>query len=136
MEKRILVADDDFLLRCMTKSQLERLCKSMNLTANIDDVSTGKEAIEMAKATEYHLIVLDNNMESYDNGLKAIVEIREFRKEVPMILYTSGLDDTAKELAVRNAGAEIAIKNGCAELGEVELVDVARKYLQEGKQNG
>jgi CheY-like chemotaxis protein len=131
MEKKILVADDDFLLRCMTKSQLEKLCKSMNLTANIDDASTGKEAIEMARATEYHLAVLDNNMESYDNGFNAILEIRKFRPGLPMILYTSGLDDETKEAAIRNAGAEIAIKNACAELGEVELEDVARKYLVE-----
>jgi len=131
-EKRILVADDDFIIRCMTISQLEDLCKSIGVEANIDDVSTGKEAVEMAKATEYHLIVLDNNMETRDNGVAAILEIRKYRPNLPMILYTSGLDND-KAMAVRNAGAEIAVKNGDAELGDVVLEDVARKYLEERK---
>ena len=128
MERKILVADDDFLLRSMTMSQLEDLCKSLGIKANIDDATTGKEAVEKARAREYHLIVLDNNMESHDNGFNAILKIREFRPELPMILYTSGLDDVRKEAIMKKAGAEIVIK-----CGDVDLADAARKYLEAGE---
>jgi len=128
-ERRILVADDDSFVRGVTQLQLRNLCKEMGLVAVIESASTGKEAIAMAKATEYHLAVLDNNMESRNNGVDAVLEIRGFRPELPMILYTSEVDDD-KATAVRNAGAEIAMKGGYAELGDVVLADVARKYLE------
>ena len=83
MKKRILVADDNPLIRKM-------LCKifSGHQTLEIcDEAVDGREAIEKAERHQPDLIILDLAMPVMD-GLKAAQAICKFLPSVPIILFT------------------------------------------------
>lgn len=63
----------------------------------------GKEAIEIAKTQEIHLILLDIMMPVMD-GITAMVKLRE-HSNVPVILLTAKSEDTDKILGL-NVGAD------------------------------
>ncbi len=63
----------------------------------------GREAIEVAKETDFHLILLDIMMPEVD-GIRAMSAIREF-SNVPIILLTAKSEDTDKVLGL-NLGAD------------------------------
>lgn len=64
---------------------------------------TGKEAIEIMKKQEIHLVLMDVMMPEMD-GISAMVAIREF-SNVPIILLTAKSEDTDKILGL-NVGAD------------------------------
>jgi len=64
---------------------------------------TGKEALEIAKTEELHLVLMDIMMPEMD-GIAAMVKLRE-RSNVPVILLTAKSEDTDKILGL-NAGAD------------------------------
>jgi chemotaxis response regulator CheB len=83
MKKRILVADDNPLIRKM-------LCKIFNdhKTLEIcDEAVNGQEAVEKAERLRPDLIILDLAMPVLD-GLKAAEAICKFMPDVPIILFT------------------------------------------------
>lgn len=83
MKKRILVADDNPLIRKM-------LCKifSGHQTLEIcDEAVDGREAIEKAERHQPDLIILDLAMPVMD-GLKAAQAICKILPAVPIILFT------------------------------------------------
>lgn len=63
----------------------------------------GKEAVEIAKSNEIHLILLDIMMPIMD-GITAMVKLRE-NSNVPIILLTAKSEDTDKILGL-NVGAD------------------------------
>ncbi len=83
MKKRILVADDNPLIRKM-------LCKIFSDHESLeicDEAVNGQEAIEKAKQHRPDLIILDLAMPVL-HGLKAAEEICKFMPNVPIILFT------------------------------------------------
>lgn len=62
----------------------------------VDVGYNGREAVELARATEYDLIILDLMMPELD-GLEACMEIRTF-STVPIIMLTARGEDTDKLL--------------------------------------
>ena len=87
---RILVVDDEKLLVKGIKFNLE------NDGYTVDTASDGIEALELAKAQQYDLIILDLMMPRLD-GLNACMQIREF-STVPIIMLTAKSEDTDKLL--------------------------------------
>jgi len=86
----ILVVDDEKLLVKGIKFNLE------NDGYTVHTASDGVEAVELAKAHAYDLIILDLMMPRLD-GLNACMQIREFSM-VPVIMLTAKSEDTDKLL--------------------------------------
>ena len=85
---RILVVDDEKVIVKGLRFNLE------NEGYEVDAGYNGREAVEMAKARDYDLIILDLMMPELD-GLEACMEIRGF-SDVPIIMLTARSEDTDK----------------------------------------
>ena len=65
---------------------------------NVIEAYNGKEAVEIVKAQEIHLVLMDIMMPVLD-GIQAMVQIREI-SNVPVILLTAKSEDTDKVLGL------------------------------------
>ena len=83
MAKRVLVADDNPLIRKMLCQLFERE-DDYDLCA---EAKNGREAIELALKHRPHLIILDWSMPVL-NGLEAARELKKIMPNVPIILFT------------------------------------------------
>lgn len=63
---------------------------------NVFEANNGKEALEIVKTKEVHLVLMDIMMPVMD-GISAMVEIRKV-SNVPVILLTAKSEDTDKVL--------------------------------------
>ena len=87
---KILVVDDEQLLVKGIKFNLE------NEGYTVDVGYNGRQAVDLARANDYDLIILDLMMPELD-GLEACMEIRAF-SSVPIIMLTARGEDTDKLL--------------------------------------
>ena len=87
---RILVVDDEKVMVKGIRFNLE------NEGYTVDVGYNGRQAVELARANEYDLIILDLMMPELD-GLQACMEIRAF-STVPIIMLTARGEDTDKLL--------------------------------------
>ena len=87
---RILVVDDEKVMVKGIRFNLE------NEGYQVDVGYDGQQAVDMARTTEYDLIILDLMMPGLD-GLSACMEIRSF-STVPIIMLTARGEDTDKLL--------------------------------------
>ena len=87
---RILVVDDEKVMVKGIRFNLE------NEGYEVDVGYNGRQAVDLARATEYDLIILDLMMPELD-GLEACMEIRTF-STVPIIMLTARSEDTDKLL--------------------------------------
>lgn len=87
---KILVVDDEKVMVKGLKFNLE------NDGYEVDVGCDGQQAVDMAKETNYDLIILDLMMPVID-GLSACMQIREF-SSVPIIMLTARGEDTDKLL--------------------------------------
>lgn len=100
MEKKIkiMIADDFPLLR-------EDLTELINGQPDMEVVGTaasGKEIIELARTTEYDLILMDIEMEQMNSGILATEVIREENPEAGIIFLTA---HETREMIVTAMGA-------------------------------
>jgi two-component system chemotaxis response regulator CheB len=120
MKKRILVADDNPLIRKM-------LCKifSGHQTLEIcDEAVDGREAIEMAERHQPDLIILDLAMPVMD-GLKAAQAICKILPSVPIILFTLHAK-TISDFDLKDSG----ITRVVPKTEMISLVDHAEELLR------
>ncbi|KPK43041.1 MAG: hypothetical protein AMJ78_00315 [Omnitrophica WOR_2 bacterium SM23_29] len=99
MAKSILIIDDEQLV---TKS-LQKLLKKEGYNAVV--ATSGHEAIEKIKSSEFDLIVSDVRMPSI-NGIETIEKIRQIRQEsgkghIPEILITGYADEDKYKSAIK-----------------------------------
>jgi CheY-like chemotaxis protein len=80
--KKILIVEDNRINQMVTKKILEKSNTICSIAEN------GDEAIKMAKAAEYDLILMDVNMPR-KNGIEATKEIRQFNTDIPIIALTA-----------------------------------------------
>ena len=85
---RILVVDDEKVMVKGIRFNLE------NEGYQVDVGYDGQQAVDMARATEYDIIILDLMMPKLD-GLEACMEIRTF-STVPIIMLTARSEDADK----------------------------------------
>ena len=90
---RVLVVEDDLDL-------IELLAEGLTMYGYaVDKATDGEEAIDMAYVETYDVIILDINLPKKD-GFEVLEEIRDFNKEVNIIMLTarSDIDDRVKGL--------------------------------------
>jgi DNA-binding response OmpR family regulator len=92
MKKRVLVVDDEKLIVKGIRFSL------MQDDLDVECAYDGEEALEMAKANEYDLILLDVMLPKMD-GFEVCQQIREF-SDVPIIMLTAKGDDMDKILGL------------------------------------
>ncbi|MCP4578486.1 MAG: response regulator [Deltaproteobacteria bacterium] len=80
---RILLAEDDAASQMMTSILLEK-----RMGHRVDIAHNGAEAVKMAEANPYDIILMDVNMPVMD-GLKATREIRRSGCEIPVLALTA-----------------------------------------------
>lgn len=90
---RVLVVEDDLDL-------IELLAEGLTMYGYaVDKATDGEEAIDMAYVETYDVIILDINLPKKD-GFEVLEEIRDFNKEVNIIMLTarSDIDDRVRGL--------------------------------------
>lgn len=92
MSKRVLVVDDEKLIVKGIRFSLEQ--DGMKVDCAYD----GEEAVELAKETEYDIILLDLMLPKLD-GLSVCQQIREF-SNVPIVMLTAKGEDMDKILGL------------------------------------
>lgn len=92
MGKRVLVVDDEKLIVKGIRFSL------LQDGLEVDCAYNGEEALEMAKTTEYDLILLDVMLPKMD-GFEVCQQVREF-SDVPIIMLTAKGDDMDKILGL------------------------------------
>jgi DNA-binding NtrC family response regulator len=79
---QILIVDDEQVSRNLLRAVLNG-----EGYTEIDEVGSGKEAVEALKAKEYHLVLLDKNLPEGD-GIHVLKIAKELRPGVEVILIT------------------------------------------------
>ena len=102
MGKRVLVVDDEKLIVKGIRFSL------MQDGLDVECAYDGEEALAMAKATEYDLILLDVMLPKMD-GFEVCQQIREF-SDVPIIMLTAKGDDMDKILGLDNGADDYITK--------------------------
>ncbi len=100
---------------------------------NVFEANNGKDALEIVKSKEIHLVLMDIMMPVMD-GISAMVEIRKI-SNVPVILLTAKSEDTDKVLGL-NVGADDYITKpfNPVEL-QARVKSQLRRYMQLGSGN-
>lgn len=107
---KILIADDFPLLR-------EDLAEFINRQPDMEvvgEAASGKEIVALAASVEYDLILMDIEMESMNDGIKATETIRELDHHAKIIFLTA---HELREIIITamGAGALDYIVKGCPE---------------------
>ncbi len=96
--KTILLVDDE-------PSFQDLLCRYFENDYHVLTSETGEDALEVIKANEVDLVMLDYIMPGI-NGIETLKRIKEFNKETPVIMLTGHsspeLPVTAKELGAND----------------------------------
>ncbi len=83
MPKRIIIIDDEELIRSFLSSYLEQ--KGLE----VESCQNAEELLEKIKQAEYDMVLTDNDMRSPIKGLEAIKIIRkDFGKNIPLYLMS------------------------------------------------
>ncbi len=121
VKPRVLVVDDEIEIQEAIKIYLQSESIEVLLASN------GKQAIDILKSEDVHLIILDLMMPVMD-GIVTTSKVREF-SNVPIIMLTAKVEDTDKILGL-SIGADDYI---CKPFNPAELVarvkSQIRRYL-------
>jgi CheY-like chemotaxis protein len=75
----------------------------------VDAVNNGADAVEKSKENTYDIIFLDENMPGV-GGLEALVQIKEEKPFVPVVMITKNEEESIMEEAIGNKIADYLIK--------------------------
>ena len=107
-KKKILIADDFEILR----EDLTELINDQRDMEVVGTAASGKEIVNLAKTTDYDLILMDIEMETMNAGIIATEMIRDQNPEAEVIFLTA---HETKEMIVTamGAGAQDYLVKGC-----------------------
>ena len=107
-KKKILIADDFEILR----DDLTELINDQRDMEVVGTAASGKEIVNLAKTTDYDLILMDIEMETMNAGIIATEMIRDQNPEAEVIFLTA---HETKEMIVTamGAGAQDYLVKGC-----------------------
>lgn len=106
--KKILIVDDDEIIRNMLLMQLKRLKKEYQIITAAD----GFLAIEALKETPVDLVLIDFNMPRMD-GMKAFIEIKKLYPELPVIMMSGSVKQELSSAFLYAGGASFIQKPFC-----------------------
>lgn len=115
--KKILVADDEDILRMLIVDTLED-------DFEIEEAEDGKEALQKIMESEYDLIVLDYMM-PYLTGIEVLEEIRKDQNSSQVLMLTAKAQDTDRE-QVMQKGANYFMSKP---FSPMELLELVKKIL-------
>ena len=95
---RILVAEPD---ESVSVSLLQPL---LSESYNVDIASTGEDAVQMARAVDYDLIIMDMQFPRL-NGLEVLKRLRALKKLLPVLVLTK-MTSTESRVAALDLGAD------------------------------
>ncbi len=104
MEKvQILWADDEIDLLKPHIMFLE------NKGYQVTTATNGRDAVDFVKSREFDIIFLDENMPGL-NGLETLVQIKNVRSSVPVVMITKNEEEAIMEEAIGGKIADYLIK--------------------------
>ncbi len=112
--KRILVADDEDILRILITDTLED-------DFEIEEAEDGKEALQKIRENEYDLIILDYMM-PYLTGLEVLEEVRKDQNNTLVLMLTAKAQDADREQAI-SKGANYFMSKPFSPMELLELVE-------------
>jgi len=124
--KRVLIADDDGIVRNIVKTFL-----TMNLDVVCEEAADGIEAVERANQSKPDLIVLDFAMPNM-NGAQAAQALKRSMPEVPIVLYTA-FEIPIKMIQDVGFDAIVSKPNGMDKLAECVRMLLTNRPFQFGR---
>ena len=129
MVKKVLVADDDDLIRDDYIKRIKRWANDVEVDVLVDEVSNGASLVDKVKSGSYSLIIADDKMpvSLYDDGIsgfEAIKLIREFDESTPIYMIARG---NANQEALRLGANGYINKNETGFIKQFQAVIL--KYL-------
>jgi len=115
--KKILVADDEDILRILISDTLED-------DFEIEEAEDGKEALEKIRENDYDLIILDYMM-PYLTGLEVLEQIRKDQNATRVLMLTAKAQDADREQAIQK-GADFFMSKP---FSPIELLGLVEKIL-------
>ena len=112
--KKILVADDEDILRILITDTLEDDFK-------IEEAEDGKEALQKIRDNDYDLIVLDYMM-PYLTGLEVLEEVRKDGNDTRVLMLTAKAQDADREQAILK-GADYFMSKPFSPMELLKLVE-------------
>ncbi len=112
--KKILVADDEDILRTLIVDTLED-------DFEIEEAEDGKEALEKIRATDYDLVLLDYMM-PYLTGMEVLEAVRNEHNETKVMMLTAKAQDADRENALLN-GADYFMSKPFSPMELLSLVE-------------
>lgn len=120
MVRTILIADDNAFVR-QRLGELFRREPDFEVCAEVEN---GRQAIEQARESKPHLILLDLSMPVM-NGLDAARALKRMMPEVPIVMF-SGYADSFTEKEARSAGVSVLV----SKFDDISvLVDIAHTLV-------
>jgi DNA-binding NarL/FixJ family response regulator len=116
---QILVVDDHAIIRLGIQLALQQ-----QFNARIVEANDAPEALEYARATRFHLILLDITMPGR-SGLDLLPELRATQPDSPVLVMTMHGEEQFAERVLKAGGAGYIMKSELAD----ELVTAVRKVL-------
>lgn len=119
--KRILVADDEEILRMLICDSLE------DLGFDIDEAEDGADALQKVSATVYDLLILDYMMPRL-TGLEVIEQLpQEVRERTPILMLTAKAQEADRQQAMEKGANYFMSKP----FSPVELIAFVEELLHE-----
>ncbi len=115
--KKILVADDEDILRILIADTLED-------DFDIEEAEDGKEALEKIRANDYDLVILDYMM-PYLTGLEVLEQVRNDQNETQVLMLTAKAQDADREQAIQKGANYFMSKP----FSPMELLKLVEKIL-------
>jgi DNA-binding NarL/FixJ family response regulator len=120
---RILLADDHAIVRRgLRQIILEDLGQAV-----VGEVATGQGVLDSVRKENWDAIVLDISLPD-KNGLDVLKEVKALRPSLPVLIFSTGLEDQYAVRALKAGAAGYMAK----ELAEEELVAALKKVLKGG----
>lgn len=112
--KKILVADDEDILRILIADTLED-------DFEIEEAEDGKEALEKIRENDYDLIILDYMM-PYLTGLEVLEQVRKEGNDTRVLMLTAKAQDADREQAIQK-GADFFMSKPFSPMDLLGLVE-------------